>query len=289
MRSRLPVVAAIPNYNMADSLSALIPDLLEDEYDQIFVLDDASTDHSLEIAHSFGKEVTPIAGHENIGSGGNRNRIIGRLGYEAIIHFIDADMQPETRNMPEIANEVMNSRLNIGFVGGLVRHLNGMQHEFNYGPRQCLRNDASVPLHLKVLSLGEKHPELEQTIREKVKALHPWPNPRNVQPLRRIFWASEANMLISSKIFEALGGYDPNLRDHDIQDLAIRSHKSRLASYYTPDFGALHTAVQVRNGNRTSSMFRAELYIARKHGLLSWIRSRRSNEPAEQFLPPVEH
>ena len=45
-RNRLPVVAAIPNYNMARGLNTLLPQVTEQDYAAIFVLDDASTDDS---------------------------------------------------------------------------------------------------------------------------------------------------------------------------------------------------------------------------------------------------
>ncbi|HVV25976.1 MAG TPA: glycosyltransferase family 2 protein [Candidatus Saccharimonadales bacterium] len=151
---KLSVVAAIPNYNMADSLNALLSQVLEQEYDDVYVLDDASSDHSQEVAESWGSAVHFIAGRENLGAGGNRNRIIGALGRQALIHFLDADMILETERTPEIAREIM--RPDAAFVGGLVKEHNGLQLIFNYGPRQSLRNDLRVPLHLQLFAWGAK-------------------------------------------------------------------------------------------------------------------------------------
>ncbi|HVV25975.1 MAG TPA: hypothetical protein VHC21_03010 [Candidatus Saccharimonadales bacterium] len=81
-------------------------------------------------------------------------------------------------------------------------------------------------------------------------------------------------MLTYSKVFEQVGGYDPKLRDHDIQDLAIRLHEAGKQGYFDPSISAIHTAVQVRHGNRNSSMAAAEFYIARKHGLLKWLTAK---------------
>jgi len=49
MPNQSPVVAAIPNYNMADSLRKLLPQVLSQSYDGVFVLDDASTDDTVDV------------------------------------------------------------------------------------------------------------------------------------------------------------------------------------------------------------------------------------------------
>ena len=57
MAEQIPVVAAIPNYNMGDNLRRLLPQILAQSYDRIFVLDDASTDHGVDVVGEFRKEV----------------------------------------------------------------------------------------------------------------------------------------------------------------------------------------------------------------------------------------
>lgn len=47
MVERLQVVAVVPNYNTADNLANLLPKVLQQGYDRVFVLDDGSTDHSV--------------------------------------------------------------------------------------------------------------------------------------------------------------------------------------------------------------------------------------------------
>jgi glycosyltransferase involved in cell wall biosynthesis len=60
MVRQLPVVAAIPNFNMADSLRRLIPQVMAQCYDAVYVLDDASTDHSFDVVNEFGSDVTMV-------------------------------------------------------------------------------------------------------------------------------------------------------------------------------------------------------------------------------------
>src|SRR4029077_5074528 len=102
MAERLPVVAAIPNYNMGDNLGKLLPQVLAQRYDGVFVLDDASTDHSVEVIAQFDDEVKVVRSPENRGAGANRNQIIDYVGDGAIIHFIDADMDLATAEIPAV-------------------------------------------------------------------------------------------------------------------------------------------------------------------------------------------
>src|ERR1700743_3218610 len=107
MASQSPVVAAIPNYNMADSLRKLLPQVLAQSYDSVLVLDDASTDDHGDVLGSFGGDVPLVRSPRNRGAGANRNQIIGHVADGAIIHFIDADMDLETAETPSVAREFM--------------------------------------------------------------------------------------------------------------------------------------------------------------------------------------
>ena len=77
MPERLPVVAAIPNYNMGQQLAALLPELAQQDYADVFVLDDASTDGSREVVEGFnhGSGVHFVAGAENKGAGPTRGSV----------------------------------------------------------------------------------------------------------------------------------------------------------------------------------------------------------------------
>lgn len=70
MSNSLPVIAAIPHYNMAPSASSLISQTLEQGYDQVYVLDDASQpDHIDNLADTFGSDITIVRGETNAGAG----------------------------------------------------------------------------------------------------------------------------------------------------------------------------------------------------------------------------
>ncbi|HEX2213020.1 MAG TPA: glycosyltransferase family A protein, partial [Mycobacterium sp.] len=102
----LPVVAAIPNYNMGRHLRLLLPQVLERGYDRIYVLDDGSTDDSVDVVEGFNGAVKLVRSAQNQGCTANRNQIIDHVGDDELIHFIDADMDLETPEAAAVAREV---------------------------------------------------------------------------------------------------------------------------------------------------------------------------------------
>ena len=146
MLKQLPVVAAIPNYNMGSHLRRLLPQVLEQRYDRVFVLDDASTDDSVDVVNEFGSDVVLAKSAENRGCTANRNQIIDHVGDDALIHFIDADMDLDTPETASVAREVMArySSQGVGAVGGLVSRTDGSQEPYNFGPVFALRSHLSA-------------------------------------------------------------------------------------------------------------------------------------------------
>lgn len=194
MTEKLPVVAAIPNYNMGQQLVNLLPEVARQDYADIFVLDDASTDDSREVVEDFnhgGDGVQLVAGVENKGAGPTRNLIIGALGYDAIIHFIDADIALKTERIPEVANDIMPSQP-VGFIGGLVLTNENAQVVWNYGPRQGLRGDLAAGLQLKMGNLMMSDPEKARAFRERFAGwLVDYPDPFREPVRRQVYWSVE--------------------------------------------------------------------------------------------------
>lgn len=270
-KEALPIVAAVPNYNMGDSLSVLLPQIIAENYDHAYVLDDKSRDGSREIAEQFYPEVTFVAGQRNVGAGGNRNRILPSLRQPSLIHFLDADVRLASENTAESVRKSLSDAAT-GFVGGLVLDQAGVQSPWNYGPRQSLYSFLGAGAQLAVASQQTSRPELARNVRQNLRfLLEDWPDTSELQTRRPVFWTSEANMAISSNVFARIGGFDKKLREHDIQDLAIRAQKLGLINYFDPAFAVTHTDLQVREYDRMREMRRAERYIARKHGLKDWL------------------
>jgi GT2 family glycosyltransferase len=273
MAERLPVVAAIPNYNMGDNLGKLLPQVLAQRYDGVFVLDDASTDHSVEVIAQFDDEVKVVRSPENRGAGANRNQIIDYVGDGAIIHFIDADMDLATAEIPAVAREVFAryADCEVGLIGGLIRQLDGNQFPYNYGPVFSLWGHFTSNFPRLIDRVREK-PRLADAIqRVAAPLIKEWPNLLEPAVPASVYWVSEANMLVSSSAFRSVGGYDSMLRSHEAQDLAIRLEKMGVKRQFDPSIEVVHNCIDVRGKNRNKWEYKATLYLIRKHGLFRFL------------------
>jgi GT2 family glycosyltransferase len=273
MAKHLPVVAAIPNYNMGDNLRRLLPQVLAQRYDCVFVLDDASTDQSPHVVNEFGGEVKLVRSPENRGAGANRNQIIDHVGDGTIIHFIDADMDLQTAETPAVAREVVARYADrgVGLVGGLIRQLDGSQFPYNYGAAFSLWGNLTSNFPRLIHRMREK-PGFAQAI-QRVTApfMRDWPNILEPPAPAPAYWVSEANMLVQSDLFRSVGGYDPMLRSHEAQDLAIRLEKMRVKRQFDPSIRVVHHRIDVRGKNRNKWEINAMLYLIRKHGLFRYL------------------
>jgi GT2 family glycosyltransferase len=276
LAKELPVIAAIPNYNMGDNLRRLLPQVLAQHYNAVFVLDDASTDHSVDVVSGFGGEVKLVRSPENRGAGANRNQIIDHVGEGAIIHFIDADMDLETPETPAVAREVVGRYADrrVGLIGGLVSRVDGSQEHGNYGPVFSVLGYASA-LPQNIIDRLREKPRLAAAIqRVAAPVVRDWPNILESPTAAPAYWLHEGNMLVDSSLFRSVGGYDPMLRSHEIQDLAIRLEKIGIKRQFDPSVRVVHHHIDVRGKNRLKWESKAIIYLIRKHGLFRFLTDR---------------
>lgn len=276
MVNQLPVVAAIPNFNMAESLRRLIPQVLAQGYDGVFVLDDASTDHSIDVVSEYGNDVRMVRSAQNRGAGANRNQIIDQVGDDAIIHFIDADMDLKTAEAPSVARQVIHHYADrgVGVIGGLVTLADGGQEYCNYGAVFSLWGNASSNLPRLVDQFKAK-PRLAHALSTiSGVANSRWPNVLEPPAPAPAYWVHEGNMLISSSLFRSLGGYDAQLRHHEVQDLAIRLARRGVKTQFDPSIHVVHQHIDVRGKSRNKWAREANRYLIRKHGLYRFLTDR---------------
>jgi N-acetylglucosaminyl-diphospho-decaprenol L-rhamnosyltransferase len=273
MTQPMPVVAAVPNYNMGKHLRELIPQLLSQRYGRIFVLDDASTDDSVDVVREFGDDVRLLRSPENRGAGANRNQIIDRIDDGTLIHFIDADMELKTADTPAVAREVAERYLRhgVGMIGGLVSRTDGSQEYCNYGAAFTLWGNftSNVP---RLIDHWRHKPRLASMVQRVFGPIAPgWPSLLNEPIPRRAFWLHEGNLLVYSDVFKRVGGYDPALRSHEAQDLAIRLDNVGIKRQFDPSIRVVHHHIDVRGKNRGKWETSATRYLIRKHGIARFI------------------
>lgn len=269
-----PIVAVIPAHNASKTISALLDDLVGQGYDDIFVIDDASSDKTVRIVKKYRPKVKLIEGKENVGSGANRNRIIGKTP-PAIIHFIDADMRLLSRATPKIIRQIEWPK-NAAFIGGMVRNPDGTQNPFNYGPRpHILTGVPQGGLQFIIWLAGRLSWPAGKFLRSLLTPLlKGLPNIYIKQRPRRVHWAAESNMIVRSEEFTEHGGYDPRFRYSEIVDFALRIHRKGQHGYFHPDIDALHLSWDnvLKSGGKRRE---AHKKFLEKHGRLIY------------YLPPL--
>jgi N-acetylglucosaminyl-diphospho-decaprenol L-rhamnosyltransferase len=274
MPNQQPVIAAIHNYNMADNLRTLLPQVLAQGYDGVFVLDDASTDHSVEVVHEFGDDVTLVRSRENRGAGTNRNQIIDCVGDDALIHFIDADMDLDTPDIASIALKLAAQYADqgVGVIGGLVSRVDGSQEPHNYGPSFSLSASFTSGLPL-LIDRFRDDPRYTGALRRLGASplMRRWPNVLEPPRPTRTYWLHEGNMLIYASVLRSVGGYNPQIRNHEAQDFAIRLEKKGVKRQFDPSIRVIHHYIDVRGKNRSREEYEAVLYIIRTHGFKRWL------------------
>jgi GT2 family glycosyltransferase len=114
----MKTVLAIPTYNGATYLEKLLPQAVKQGFYKIYVLDDASTDNTVEVCERF-PSVNIIRSKKNTGLIANRNRI---LDYDVgdVILFLDDDMSFETDGVPKLLENVFNEHPNTAIIGATV-------------------------------------------------------------------------------------------------------------------------------------------------------------------------
>ena len=271
---QMPVVAAIANYNMAAELRQLLPQVLRQGYDRIFVLDDASTDKSREVVENFGGAVTFVAGSTNKGAGGNRNRIIEVLDQPSLVHFLDADVRLETEHTAALVHK-LTPQVPFGFVVGLTKSPNGLQNAWNYGPRIGLKSDLGSLVRAYIIEPQlAAHPARARKLSRLFGGLLAgWPDPLAEPRRQEVYWGIEQNIVMRSDIFEQLGGFDEDLRETEILSLAIRMHRQGLPCYFDPRLSIVHTEGDVRPYRRDIVKVKELYRTARKYGIRNWLVS----------------
>lgn len=272
----LPVVAAIPNYNMGDSLRRLLPQVLAQGYDRVFVLDDASTDHSVDVVREFSDEVTLVRSRQNRGAAANRNQIIDHIDDGALIHFVDADMDLVTAGIPAVAREMFARYVDIGvrLIGGLIRREDGTQEYYNYGAVFSLWGNITLNFQ-RLVNYWRHKPWLAAVVQRAAgPIIRDWPNILEPPAPTAAYWVAEGNMLVCSSMFRSVGGYDPAMRAYEVSDLAIRMERLGIRRQFDPGIEVVHHSIDVKGRNRSRYANRAMLYLIRKHGLRRFLTDR---------------
>jgi GT2 family glycosyltransferase len=279
-------VIAIPNYNMRESLGRLLASLADEEFDDVYVLDDASDDGSADyVAESF-PTVTLVRAQANGGAPANRNRLLPYLDGTELILFADADLELRSAGLVSTVRQWLSDDT-LGLVGGLLVDRSEHPAPWNYGYTMHPVHDArghllehidkmltpGLPLQEHLRQLARKH---RDTL--NLEIAHAAPAGRPVD------WVSEGLFAIRAELFRKIGGFDERFRYHSGQDLCLRVWKAGYAVRFEPGIRACHLEIDVRGESRRKDDIEGKFLFYEKHWGMSRSVFRRL---MNQWLPAV--
>ena len=254
---RLDIVTV--NWNTGDYLRECLRAVVESNRDHfelgtVVVVDNASTDGSLEGIESLNLPLNVIRNHENFGFAAACNQG-AQEGDGDLVLFLN----PDTRVLPETLDRTVAfvtdpENAGIGICGGRVVNDHG-QEEFS-----CCRFPTLWMWTAKMLGLSQVFPRWIPTQRLESDEL---------ERSGIVDQVIGAYFMIHRPLFESLGGFDERFFVYlEDVDLAFRSTSAGRPCYYLHDVRVLHTgrvsSEQVL-GKRTFYLLRGRTEFARKH------------------------
>lgn len=265
MKTDRAVVAAVPTYNMYAQVAALLPSLIAQNLDGVFVLDDSSTDGTVEKLNvEFGNNIQVVAGSRNLGAAANRNRIVEALkarGFhdDTLILFIDADTElVTTEPLKPLVQKLFSEHPEAGLIGAKVLNADDSWSAFNYGPLGLLKWALTSLPQLRIEMVSKQNPAKAKKLwRARARLLRDWPNPTETAKPKDVGWLVEVFTLIKLETFIDAGGYNPKLRYCESLDLGYKLKKMGLNRVFDPRIVARHLQIDNRGFMRNIEVARA--------------------------------
>jgi GT2 family glycosyltransferase len=258
----MSITVAILNFNGRAELARLLPQVRAHGFRHIVVLDDASTDGSVKwlAAQS---DVTTIAGQENLGPPGNRNRLLD-VPTEDIILFLDNDIQLLGTGNAEAVAQEFKRYPDAAVIGPLIYSNSDEPMWYNWGHDfRPYRWGLAEALNRMAIAHWD-NPEVMATIREIAQGAVS--NFETVED-REVDWVVEMFFAVRADVFRRLNGFDQNFRMfHGGPDFCLRARNAGFKVRFTTSFTAKH--LDQRTGTTHARMrdnFASTSYYFQKH------------------------
>jgi GT2 family glycosyltransferase len=216
------VAILILNWNTSHYLKKFLPSVLSVTYENktVYVIDNASTDDSLEVLKSF-PSVNVIAEQKNIGFAAAYNHAISVIETDYFL-ILNSDIEPTP-----------------GFIEPIIRLMESSEKIAICQP--------------KLLSMDEKNKfeyagaaggwidQLGYPFARGRILLHIETDEGQYDSTQPVFWATGACMFVKSKVFDTVGGfYDYYYMHQEDIDLCWRAHNSGFMSFACPQSVVYH-------------------------------------------------
>jgi GT2 family glycosyltransferase len=277
----MKVIVAIPNYNMRQSLSELLTSLTAEQLDEIYVLDDGSTDGSADYVSDTFPTVRVVRGEHNAGAAANRNRLLPFLSGNELVLYIDADSELLSSGLAQAVNDWFSND-KLGLAGSLIFDKSGSPRLWNYGWAMSPASDTRIEVYERLMQstwLGSPtHLSIRQFALEKQDTYN-FEIP-HFEPLsRRVDWVSEGLFAVRADLFRKLDGFDGCFRYHSGQDLCLRVAAKGYEVRFEPGITVRHLELDVRGSRRAYDHREGKFLFYSKH----WGMSR---QVFDRLIPP---
>ena len=168
-----PLVSIIvPVYNTGRATKRLIDTVLKDKYSSydIILVDDGSTDNSLEILQSIKDKRVRVLHQKNSGASAARNLGLKKIKGDYII-FLDSDDEIKPKFLAQLTGSILENPKNFP-VTGMYRHRKGIKEYENLYPKKLRPRDPGEPKKEYILWLliqdGRMYPVVNKIFDAKI-------------------------------------------------------------------------------------------------------------------------
>lgn len=242
----------ILTYNSAEYIEKLIKSVHEfnkgDDF-EILIVDNASSDKTLQIAKKAGSKVKIFETGVNLGFAAGINAG-ARQAKGAYLLFVNPDAVWAEGSIHDFF-KVFQRNEKIGIVGGKLLDKSG-RSEKNAGKFYGFWGSV-------LLSLG-----LDETLGVRLSP----------EKIRKVDFVSGGFMMVPSSIFKKLSGFDEKFFMYiEDMELSFRAKKAGILTYFTPLPALIHIAQGSSNRSfAIRNIFHGILYFHKKHGsILSYL------------------
>lgn len=259
------VTAVIPTYNSSELVVERVAELQQLGIKNVMICDDASTDDTVSaLTQRYMDTIEVVAGTENLGPGGNRNRCIPFITEpdDGLLLSIDADCRLLYKgDLPALVSGSF-SESDIGVVGFSIVDSNREPMKWNYGALMHPVHEAADTVLEAILSYGQiTQEQFKQEAPERAASFRMFAEP----DAKVVGWVAEACFAIRATLFKQLGGFATSMRYHETHDLNARVAEAGYKTIFNPETVVQHLAFDSRFERRREDERLGRLYYYQKH------------------------
>lgn len=271
----MPITVAILNYNGRDYLRRLLPQVRAHGFRHVVVLDDASSDDSLEWLATQ-PDITTVAGKQNLGLVGNRNRIFD-VPFEDIILFLDNDQDLLGANSAAVLQAEFDRYPEAAVVGPLIVNHANQPVWYNWGYDIGPYGLGVQATLNRIAEIHGNNPQVMSTVRNIGKGIV-----GHFEPIeeREVHWVRGMFFAVRASVFRDLGGFDTTFhRWNEDTDFCLRARDLGHTVRFTTSLKARHLDQQTgtQQERATDAAASSRHFYRKRYGITdeaTWLKLR---------------